>query len=156
MIAGSVLPRAAVAAAAALALLGAGPAAPQSAGPIRIDSCNVKKLYSQTGFGSLYVNGKGYNFFNISFTNTASVAAKRVVFQIEFDTSRYVVGDAGTFAPGEQVTHHLRDHGSDVQAFARPGGSGPTACSVLSASFSDGTTWSAPAAPSPAPSPTGT
>jgi hypothetical protein len=126
----------------------------QAASPIRIDSCDVKKLNSQTGLGNLYVNGKGYNFFNVTFTNTGTVTAKQVVFQIEFDKSRYVVGDAGSYAPGDQVTHHLRDHGSNVQAFARDGGSGPTACSVLSVTFGDGTSWNAPASGAPSPSPT--
>ncbi len=124
------------------------------AGPIRIDSCNVQKLNSQMGFGNLFINGKGYNFFNITFTNTAQVAVKRIVFQVEFDKSRYVLGDDGTFAPGAQITHHLRDHGKDVHAFARVG-TGPTVCTVLSATLADGTTWSPPVA-SPAPAPTAT
>lgn len=126
----------------------------EAASPIRIDSCDVKNINSQTGLGNLYVNGKGYNFFNVTFTNTGTVTAKQIVFQIEFDKSRYVVGDAGSYAPGDQVTHHLRDHGSNVQAFARDGGSGPTACSVLSVTFTDGTSWSAPATALPSPSPT--
>jgi hypothetical protein len=126
----------------------AAPSASPSTGPIRIDSCDVKKLYSQMGLGNLFVNGKGYNFFNVTFTNTAQVPVKRIVFQIEFDKSRYVVGDDGTFQPGVQVTHHLRDQGKDVKAFARTG-TGPTACSVLSATYADGTTWEPPAASSP-------
>jgi hypothetical protein len=124
------------------------PAAPaQSASPIHIASCDVKKVHSQMGLGNLFVNGKGYNFFNVTFTNTGSVMAKRIVFQIEFDKSRYVVGDEGSFAPAQQVTHRLRDHGSDVHAFARAGGSGPTACSVLEVKFSDGTSWAVPTQP---------
>lgn len=123
-------------------------------GPIHIDSCNVQKINSQMGFGNLFLNGKGYNFFNITFTNTAQVAVKRIVFQVEFDKSRYVLGDDGTFAPGAQITHHLRDHGKDVHAFARAG-TGPTVCTVLSATLADGTTWSPPVA-SPAPAPTAT
>ena len=139
----------AIAVAAFLAPLrpGAAPAQSASPSPIHISSCDVKKVHSQMGLGNLFVNGKGYNFFNVTFTNTASVMAKRVVFQIEFDKSRYVVGDDGSFAPAQQVTHHLRDHGSDVHAFARAGGSGPTACSVLAVTFSDGTSWNAPAQP---------
>lgn len=144
----------ALAAGAALAVVLPAAGFAQAAPPIRIDSCDVKMVNSQTGLGNLYVNGKGYNFFNVTFTNTGSVAAKKIVFQIEFNKSRYVVGDAGSFAPGDQVTHHLRDRGSDVQAFARTDGSGgPTVCSVLSVDLSDGTSWSAP--PTPAPSPSG-
>lgn len=143
-----------IVAAAVVGLLQPGAVSAQSASPIRIDSCDVKKLNSQTGFGNLFVNGKGYNFFNVTFTNTANVTAKRVVFQIEFENSRYVVGDDGSYAAGDQVTHHLRDRGSDVQAFARPGGSGPTVCSVLAVSFGDGTSWSAPTAAMPSPSAT--
>ena len=99
------------------------------------------------GLGNLFVNGKGYNFFNVTFTNTASEMVKHVVFQIEFDKSRYVVGDAGSFAPAQQVTHRLRDHGKDTHAYARAGGSGPTACSVLSVTFGNGTSWNAPTQP---------
>jgi hypothetical protein len=144
----------AVASLAAWALLQPAAVSAQSASPIRIDSCDVKQINSQTGLGNLYVNGKGYNFFNVTFTNTGTVSAKQIVFQIEFDKSRYVVGDAGSYAPGDQVTHHLRDHGSNVQAFARDGGTGPTACSVLSVTFTDGTSWNAPAAAEPSPTPT--
>lgn len=140
----------------ACALLQPAAVSAQSASPIRIDSCDVQKLNSQTGLGNLYVNGKGYNFFNVTFTNTGNVTAKQIVFQIEFDKSRYVVGDAGSYAPGDQVTHHLRDHGSNVQAFARDGGSGPTVCSVVSVAFTDGTSWNAPAPAAPSPSPTAT
>ncbi|HET9392438.1 MAG TPA: hypothetical protein VFO29_02775 [Candidatus Rubrimentiphilum sp.] len=137
----------AIAVAATLTLLRPDAVTAQSASPIRIDSCDVKKVHTQMGLGNLFVNGKGYNFFNVTFTNTGSVTVKRIQFQIEFDKSRYVVGDAGSFAPAQQVTHRLRDHGSDVHAFARAGGSGPTACSVLEATFSDGTIWKAPAQP---------
>jgi hypothetical protein len=145
-----------LAAAAALAVLAPAAVSAQATSPIRIDSCDVKKVYGQTGIGNLSVNGKGYNFFNITFTNTAKVTANKIVFQIEFETSRYVVGDAGSFAPDGQVTHHLRDHGTDVQPFARTGGSGPTLCSVLSVTFSDGTNWNAPAALESSPQPTAT
>ncbi|HEX5275334.1 MAG TPA: hypothetical protein VFW34_08660 [Candidatus Rubrimentiphilum sp.] len=122
--------------------LSAGPAAANPAGPIRIDSCDVKKVHSQMGLGDLFVKGKGYNFFNVTFTNTGSETVKHIVFQIEFDKSRYLVGDEGSFAPGQQVTHRLRDHGSDVHAFAREGGNGATACSVQAVTFSNGTSWS--------------
>lgn len=118
--------------------------APHSKSPIHINSCDVKKLHSQYGLGDLFVKGKGYNFFNVTFTNTSAETVNHVVFQVEFEKSRYVVGDKGTFAPGQEVTHRLRDHGSGVQAFARTG-TGPTECSVLSATFSNGTTWNASA-----------
>jgi hypothetical protein len=137
----------AFAVAASLALLRPVAAPAQSASPIHINSCDVKKVHSQMGLGNLFINGKGYNFFNITFTNTGSMMVKHVVFQIEFDKSRYVVGDAGSFAPGQQVTHRLRDHGKDVHAFERAGGHGPTACSVLAATFGDGTEWKAAAQP---------
>ncbi len=104
-------------------------------------------LRSGYGLGGLTLDiGHGYNFFNVSFTNRAKVAATRVVFQIDFNASRYVIADVGSYAPGVTVTHTLRDHGKSVQASARPGGKGPTQCAVLSAHFADGTTWVTPAA----------
>jgi hypothetical protein len=114
-----------------------------AAGPIQISSCDVKGIAGETGFGNLFINGHKYNFFNITFTNTAKVAATDVKFQVDFSKSRYVLDDAGSFAPGQQVTHHIRDHGKSVQALARPAGedTSKTQCSVLSATFADGTTW---------------
>jgi hypothetical protein len=129
-----------------LALLQPTAAPGHAASPIHINSCDVKKLHTQYGLGDLFIKGKGYNFFNVTFTNTSKETVKHVVFQIEFEKSRYVVNDAGSFAPEQQVTHHLRDHGKDVQAHARTG-TGPTECSVLSAKFADGTSWSAPEVP---------
>jgi hypothetical protein len=115
-------------------------------GPIRIDSCDVKGLAGQTGMGNLFVNGHDYNFFNITFTNTASVVATDVTFQVDFSKSRYVLDDAGSFAAGGQVTHHLRDHGKSVQALARPAteDTATTQCSVLAVHFADGTSWTRP------------
>lgn len=136
----------AIAATGALATLGAGPAPAESSSPIHIDSCDVKKLHSHLGLGDLFIKGKGYNFFNITFTNTSKETVKHIVFQIEFEKSRYEVSDAGSFTPGEKVTHHLRDHGKDTHAFARTG-TGPTECSVLAATFANGESWKAPAKP---------
>lgn len=132
----------AIAAAGSLAILAAIPAPAESSSPIHIDSCDVKKLHSELGLGSLFIKGKGYNFFNVTFTNTSKETVKHIVFQIEFEKSRYEVSDAGSFTPGEKVTHHLRDHGKDTHAFARTG-TGPTECSVLAATFSNGETWKA-------------
>lgn len=134
-----------IAAAATLAVLGTAPSA-QTGSPIHINYCDVKKLHSEYGLGNLFIKGKGYNFFNVTFTNTSKETVKRIVFQIEFEKSRYEVADAGSFAPGEKVTHRLRDHGKDTHAFARTG-TGPTECSVLAATFGDGTIWKAPAQP---------
>src|SRR5947209_10579442 len=98
----------AIAVTCSLALIHPGLTSEQTAAPIRIDSCDVKKLHSQYGLGDLFFKGKGYNFFNITFTNTSKETVKRISFQIEFEKSRYVVADAGSFAPDQQVTHHLR------------------------------------------------
>jgi hypothetical protein len=65
-------------------------------------------------------------------------------FQIDFGASRIVIGDVGTFVPAVQTTHTLRDRGSSVVPSARPGGTGPTVCSVIFAHFTDGTTYAAP------------
>ncbi len=136
----------AIAVTSSLALLQPALTSAQTAAPIHIDSCDVKKLHSEYGLGSLFIKGKGYNFFNITFTNTSKEIVKHILFQIEFEKSRYVVADAGSFTPGEKVTHHLRDHGKDVQALARTG-SGPTECAVLAVTFADGTDWKAKTQP---------
>ncbi|HTU82507.1 MAG TPA: hypothetical protein VMF61_10280 [Candidatus Acidoferrales bacterium] len=122
------------------------PPSSQPAGPIAVTTCALLKDYGQVGLGNLYVNGKAYNFFKVGFVNDGHVDADRIVFQIDFAKSRYVIGDDGTYAPGIGVTHVYRDHGKDVVASARPpGNDGSTVCSVLSVRFADGTTWTAPA-----------
>ena len=115
------------------------------AGPIAITSCVLQTAHNQMGFGNLFVNGKAMNFFKVGYVNNGHVAADRLVVQVDFSKSRYVIGDTATFAPGVEVTHTYRDHGRDVQASARPANAGEgTACEVLSAHFVDGTTWQAP------------
>jgi hypothetical protein len=126
-------------------------------GPISIASgCSYKTLNSGFGLGnSVTVNGKGYNFFTVTFTNNAKVASDRIVFQIDFGkASRIVIPDAGTFAPGATVTNTFRDKGKEMVFSARPvPNDGSVICTVLSAHFIDGTTYASPAAPSPSPSP---
>jgi hypothetical protein len=132
------------------ALVAASPAPAPSAtpaGPVSIESCDVQTARSGFGMGNVTVFGKGYNFFKIAFTNHGAVTADQLKFQIDFGASRIVIGDSGTFAPNAPTTHTLRDRGSSVVASARPGGSGPTVCSVTYAHFTDGTTYTAPDAP---------
>src|ERR1700722_16736819 len=82
-----------------------------SAGPIAIESCDVQTARSGYGMGNVTVFGKGYNFFKIAFTNQSNVPADQLKFQIDFNASRIVIGDAGTFAPGVPTTHTPRDRG---------------------------------------------
>jgi hypothetical protein len=129
------------------ALIAASPAPVPSStpvGPISIESCDVQTARSGFGMGNVTVFGKGYNFFKIAFTNQTTVPADQLKFQIDFGASRIVIGDSGTFVPAVETTHTLRDRGSSVVASARPGGTGPTICSVIFAHFTDGTAYTAP------------
>ena len=123
-------------------------ATPVAGGPIAIaDGCSYKTMYTGIGVGGgVTVNGKGYNFFMVTFTNTAAVAAKKIVFQIDFGkASRIVIPDAGTFAPGATVHQTFRDKGSEMVFSARPTpNDGSVICTVLSAQFADGTSYPAP------------
>ena len=114
-------------------------------GPISIAAgCSYKTVYSGIGIGGgVTVNGKGYNFFMVTFTNKAAVAAKKIVFQIDFGkASRIVIPDVGTFAPGATVHQTFRDKGREMIFSARPTpNDGSVICTVLSAQFVDGTTW---------------
>jgi hypothetical protein len=134
-----------------------GPAlAEPAAAPISIaDGCSYKTVSSGMGFGNLTVNGKGYNFFMVTFTNQAAVAAKKIVFQIDFGkASRIVIPDAGTFAPGATMHQTFRDKGKEMVFSARPTpNDGSVICTVLSAEFADGTTYVSPLAPAGSPSP---
>jgi hypothetical protein len=142
---------------AALAAAVASPAASApAAGPISIASgCSYKTMNSGMGFGNLTVNGHGYNFFKVTFTNNATVTADRIVFQIDFGkASRIVIPDVGTFAPGATVNETFRDKGKDMVFSARPvPNDGSVICTVLSAHFKDGTTYTSPLAPAPSASP---
>ena len=103
------------------------------------------------GFGNVVSNGHGYNFFKVTFTNNAAVAADRIVFQIDFGkASRIVIPDVGTFAPAATVNQTFRDKGKDMVFSARPTpNDGSVICTVLSAHFSDGTSFTSPLAPAP-------
>jgi len=108
------------------------------------------------GFGGpITVNGKGYNFFTVKFTNTAAVTATKIVFQIDFGkASRIVIPDVGTFAPGDTIEQTFRDKGKDMVFGVRPTpNDGSVICSVLSAQFADGTTYASPLAPTVSPTP---
>ena len=117
-------------------------------GPISIaEGCSYKTVYSGIGIGNgVTVNGKGYNFFMVTFTNTGAVAAKKIVFQIDFGkASRIVIPDVGTFAPGATVHQTFRDKGSEMVFSARPTpNDGSVICTVLSAQFADGTSYAVP------------
>jgi len=132
------------------------PATPAAA-PIAIaDGCSYKTVYSGMGFGGpVTVNGKGYNFFRVKFTNTAAVAATKIVFQIDFGkASRIVIPDVGTFAPGSTIEQTFRDKGKEMVFSARPTpNDGSVICTVLSAQFADGTTYAAPLATTASPTP---
>ncbi len=101
-------------------------------------------------FGNTELNiGHGYNFFTVKFTNNAAVAASKIVFQIDFaKASRIVIPDVGTFAPGSTTNTTFRDNGKQMVFSARPTpNDGSVICTVLSAQFVDGTTYTAPIAP---------
>jgi hypothetical protein len=126
-----------------------GPALAEPPAPISIaDGCSYKTVSSGIGFGNLTVNGKGYNFFMVTFTNQAAVVAKKIVFQIDFGkASRIVIPDVGTFAPGATTHQTFRDKGKEMVFSARPiPNDGSVICTVLSAEFADGTTYTSPLA----------
>jgi hypothetical protein len=131
----------------AVALAQATPA-PVTPGPIQIDSCDVKNNYAQESVGFLAFNGHQSQGFIIKFTNTAKSPATNIVWQVDFASSRYILGDAGNFAPNDPIQHILRNYGKSVKAEKRPASEGTTTtqCTVLSATFADGSTWAAPAA----------
>jgi hypothetical protein len=121
------------------------------------DGCSYKTMSSGMSLfgGGTPVFGHGYNFFMVTFTNSASVAANRIVFQIDFGkASRIVIPDVGTFAPGTAVSQTFRDNGKGMVFSARPTpNDGSVICTVLSATFTDGTTYTAPPVPTVSASP---
>ena len=133
-------------------------AATAPAGPISIaDGCSYKTMNSGIGIfgGGTQVFGHGYNFFTVKFTNNAAVAANQIVFQIDFGkASRIVIPDVGTFASGATASQTFRDNGKGMVFSARPTpNDGSVICTVLSATFTDGTTYTSPLAPTPVLSP---
>jgi hypothetical protein len=127
------------------------PTATPAAPPISIaDGCSYKTMSSGFGFGNsgVIVSGHGYNFFTVKFTNNAAVAATKIVFQIDFGkASRIAIPDVGTFAPGSTTQTTFRDKGNGMVFSARPTpNDGSVICTVLSATFADGTSYLSPLA----------
>ncbi len=128
-----------------------------SSGPISIaDGCSYKTLRSGMNFGGpATIFGKGYNFFDVTFTNNSAVAADRIVFQIDFaKASRIVIPDVGTFAPGATIKQTFRDKGKEMVFSARPTpNDGSVICTVVSAHFVDNTSYTNPQAATPTSTP---
>ncbi len=128
-----------------------------AAAPIAIaDGCSYKTMSTGFGFGNTTLNiGHGYNFFSVKFTNDAAVPATKIVFQIDFGkSSRIVIPDVGTFAPGATINTTFRDNGKGMIFSSRPvPNDGSVICTVLSADFADGTSYAAPLAPVASPTP---
>ena len=122
--------------------------------PITVTSCEPLKTSQGLGLGNMTFNvGRPVYFFRVGFANAGTAPATVVRFQIDFNTERLMITDAGSYAPGVTVSHIFRDDAKNVQSSPRPGGNGPFACSVVSAQFKDGTTWTAPSLPVPTATP---
>jgi hypothetical protein len=128
-------------------------AAAQTAAPVKIDNCKVLQYqparpayrswyWYDYGFaGPLVPNGSAFtDGVTISFTNTSSAVADRVVFGVNYRGDFERVIDAGTFSPNVRIDHTFADVFSGY-AFI---GSKPNSCSVRVVRFKDGTVWRAP------------
>ncbi len=138
---------------AATLLAGALPASAQTGAPIQIKSCTVNQYappqpafrryywydYGYAGpnvpYGSPYTDG-----IRISFVNTGSKTADRVVFGVDYRGDFERVIDAGTFSPTVTIDHTFGDVFSGY-AYIGPK---PNSCVVRVVRFQDGSVWRAP------------
>jgi len=116
--------------------LGAPSSQVQAAAPIRIERCAVNvRSFLQDPF-----NGMRMNFvsgISLRFVNVRDVAATRVNISLHYQGATETMVAGGTFAAGDLIDR-------DVAAFSAALYAGPSPnCSVTSATFADGSTWSA-------------
>jgi hypothetical protein len=134
--------------------VGAGvPASAQGAAPVEIRSCTVlqyqpprpafrRSYWYDYGFaGPLVPMGSPYtDGITISFVNTSSRIADRIVFGVNYRGDFERVIDAGTFSPNVTIDHTFADVFSGY-AYLGPK---PNSCSPRVVRFKDGSVWHAP------------
>lgn len=134
-------------------LAGAAIATADVAPPIKIQSCSVLQYQSpRPAFRSRYWYDYGFagplvpygspftDGITISFINTSSGVADRVVFGVNYRGDFERVIDAGTFSPNVTIDHAFADVFSGY-AYLGPK---PNSCSVRVVRFKDGSVWRAP------------
>jgi hypothetical protein len=142
-----------VAALAALVLAGSAPAGAQNGAPIEIRKCSILQYQpSSAAFRRYYWYDYGFagppvpqgspftDGLTISYVNTSSKVADRIVFGVNYRGDFERVVDAGTFSPNVTIDHTFADVFSGY-AFIGPK---PNACTVRVVRFKDGSTWRAP------------
>ncbi len=110
-------------------------AAPTTAAPVTIGAC-------RGGIASIEL--VEIAAYDVTLRNTAAVPADEVKLSMRYGRRRKTAAFdvRGTFAPGNDVTRHLRRTvGGGLYSYA----SATNDCSVDYVHFSDGTSWSAPA-----------
>ncbi len=135
-------------AAAGTALAGA-----QGAPPVQINKCTVLQYRPPTpAFRRYYWYDYGYagpfvpqgspytDGLSISYMNTSSKTADRIVFGVNYRGDYERVVDAGTFSPNVTIDHTFADVFSGYAYI----GSKPNSCTVRVVRFTDGSTWHAP------------
>jgi hypothetical protein len=118
--------------AALISPLSAGVASAQPGSPINVTSCGVDAgpFYPLQAIEDVRLTSG----VNISFVNTAGVAATSVEFAVSYgDTTQQVVAE-GPFAPGSAASRNLG---------ILPGlpGAGDAQCAVIGVTFADGESW---------------
>ncbi len=116
---------------------------PEPPNPIDVTRCSVSEQpvieNPKIGFRPAQVSG-----VTIVYTNTRDVAAAEIRFRIRYGGLTRFVVDRGALPPGKKISREF----STIDAIF----SGDSAdCSATSASFTDGTKWSAADTATPAP-----
>lgn len=105
---------------------------------------NVTKCFVPiAGFGSLDTVAAE---MNVTFTNTSPKIINSIVLRAQTPAGTIDFSAAGVFSPGVAVERRLQYRGSHFRAVRRVSleVSGPAVCSVIEASFADGTSWKSP------------
>lgn len=109
--------------------------APLSGDPIEVEDCHIQEL------GGMLLARTG--LLEIEFTNESRVTADLVRFRIKWGEHGVAyIRDQGKFSPGITIKHKFRQGEGRVVSpiFSHP----DLRCSVQSAHFVDGTTWTRP------------
>jgi hypothetical protein len=129
-----------ISAAAAIAVLGTPLAASAqqtaySVSPVAVAACNISSASHSIGVPSFASFDVSEHYLNVNFVNNGKVPATNVTFVIDDGSSPAQIVDRGSFTPGVQIAHQIRE--------AYASNEGPAKCSVADVQFADGTSWHA-------------
>lgn len=110
----------------------AGPVAMSMAAPVAVTSCRQDVTFIEpTFYGSRLADASE----NVSFVNTAAIAATDVDFKVVLNGETQTVRDHGTFAPGVTIDHTFSQFAGAAYRTSA------ATCNVVAVRYADGSSW---------------